>query len=371
MALLIPPDIGVRRECVRGIWEYASARTNWEVFLVWPMGWATWRTSLRNRHIDGALIWPVHESDLQHILPFRYPAVLLGSIYSVDGMPCVGPDNPEATRMGVRALLDLGLRTIAFYSDRSDELFGQLRMQSYLEMAQVHGFERHILEVKGPTRWSKLEAWLERLPKPAGLLSVTDAAGLDVIAAARHRGIDIPYELAVVGIGADDLLCSLSSPSLSSVMLPAFEIGKRSAEILDLLFQGKKVNLAERIVPRRVAVGRSSQFLNQEDPHVYAALRYIQDHASGNIRVSDVLRAVPLSRRPLEKRFKQLTGKTLQKAIWAARLDRVCRLLMDTGLSIAEIADACEFAQHQQLTEVFKRERGISPKNYRIRYQKS
>lgn len=372
VALLIPPDLGVRRECIRGIWEYASARTDWEVFLVWPMRWPTWRESLRNREIDGALIWPTIREDLTHVLPLRRPAVLLGSVSRMGGMPCVSPDNIEAARIGARALLDLGLRTIAFYSDRPALPYGEARLKGYLEVVKHRGLTPRILEMNGTTRWSRLRAWLNRLPKPAGVLANTDAAGLDVIAAAQQRGIEVPGELAVIGIGVDDLRCSLASSSLSHVVLPGYEIGMTAAEILDGLFRGRKrPRPLELIAPRRLAPGRSSEFLPREDPHVYAALRYIQDHAAGDLQVSHVLRAVPMSRRPLEKRFKQITGKTLQKAIWAARLDRACRLLIETNLSISEVADAGGFAQPQQLTEVFKRERGLSPRDYRSRYRRT
>lgn len=372
VVLLIPPDIGVRRECIRGIWKYALSRTNWEVFLAWPMEWPTWRNSLRNRKIDGGLIWPHVREDLKHVLPFRHPAVLLGSLPPTGKIPCIGSDNIEAARIGLRALLDLGLKTLAFYSDQPRTSYGQARVKGYLGMVKAQGLKPHVLEVTGPTPWPRLEAWLDRLPKPAGVLANTDTAGLDVIAAARHRNIDVPYELAVISVGGDDLLCSLASPSLSSVVLPAFEIGMRAAEILDGIFQGKKPRATQELIaPSRIAMGRSSKFLPKDDPHVYAALRYIQDHSDSAVSVSDVLRAVPLSRRPLEKRFKNLTGKTLQKAIWTARLDRASHLLLETNLSIGEVAFACGFEQPQQMTEVFKREREISPRLYRSRHRKS
>ena len=55
------------------------------------------------------------------------------------------------------------------------------------------------------------------------------------------------------------------------------------------------------------------------DEMVRLAPGFIRYHASEAIGIGDVLKVVPLSRRPLELRFKRDTGRTLQKEIWRVR----------------------------------------------------
>jgi transcriptional regulator GlxA family with amidase domain len=95
------------------------------------------------------------------------------------------------------------------------------------------------------------------------------------------------------------------------------------------------------------------------------ALTFIREHASEPIGISDVLAAVPLSRRPLELRFKRDTGRTLQEEIWRVRLERAKEMLVETDLPVAEIATRCGFSEPQRMTEVFGRELGIAPGVFR------
>jgi LacI family transcriptional regulator len=120
-----------------------------------------------------------------------------------------------------------------------------------------------------------------------------------------------------------------------------------------------------RVPPRRVVARRSSDMVATGDEMVRRALTFIREHAGEPFGVSDVLAAVPLSRRPLELRFKRDTGRTLQKEIWRVRLERAKEMLIETDLPVAEIATRCGFSEPQRMTEVFGRELGIAPGAFR------
>jgi len=74
---------------------------------------------------------------------------------------------------------------------------------------------------------------------------------------------------------------------------------------------------------------------------------------------------VPLSRRILEKRFRQLLNHTLHEEIMSVRLNRVKRLLVESRLSLEQIAASTGYEHPEYLSVVFKREVGLSPRQFR------
>ena len=96
-----------------------------------------------------------------------------------------------------------------------------------------------------------------------------------------------------------------------------------------------------------------------------AALRFIREHACDGIRVADVLRVVPLTRRVLEHRFQKFVRRTLHAEIIRIRMDRAARLLAETELPLTEIAAKSGFADAEYLSVAFKKYTGASPRAYR------
>jgi len=54
----------------------------------------------------------------------------------------------------------------------------------------------------------------------------------------------------------------------------------------------------------------STETLAIEDRQVSRALQFIRDHACDPVTVADVLKAVPMARRTLERRFNQALGRS-------------------------------------------------------------
>lgn len=105
------------------------------------------------------------------------------------------------------------------------------------------------------------------------------------------------------------------------------------------------------------------------DDKVAAAVRFMREHAHEGIGVAEVLRAVQMSRTLLERRFKQLLGRTPHEHLLRARLDRVRALLATTELSIGAIAEKAGFAYQEYLSVAFRCETGMTPRMFRRRHQ--
>jgi len=96
-----------------------------------------------------------------------------------------------------------------------------------------------------------------------------------------------------------------------------------------------------------------------------AAIRFIRAHAVGGIRVSDVLREVPVSRRSLELQFQKYLARSPAEEIRRIRLEKARDLLVRSRMSIAEVAEASGFLNATRLGVAFRKRFGSTPLVYR------
>jgi LacI family transcriptional regulator len=193
-----------------------------------------------------------------------------------------------------------------------------------------------------------------------------DFRGQQVLDACRRLGLAVPDEVAVIGVDNDELLCELSDPPLTSVVPNMQRTGYEAAALLDQMIAGKTARGQTHLIPPiGIATRQSTDVLVIEDRNVARAVHYIRQHACDGIQVKDVLRVVPQSRTLLESRFKRLIGRTPHEEILRVRLARVKELLVETDLSLDQIAERTAFNHVEYLSVAFRREIGIPPSQFR------
>jgi LacI family transcriptional regulator len=208
----------------------------------------------------------------------------------------------------------------------------------------------------------RMSRWLARLPKPLAVFAANDARGRQVLNACLAADLPVPYEVAVLGVNNDVMICETSLPPLSSVAVDMERAGYAAAEILDQLMRGalarpRRVTYA----PSDVVARASTQRLQVNDRLVIQALEYVRINAGLNIRVSDVGRHCGVSQRWVEKRFAQTLGRSVMDEIQRVRLETVCSLVTQSALPFTEIARRCGFTTANHLGVLFKAQTGQTP----------
>ena len=141
------------------------------------------------------------------------------------------------------------------------------------------------------------------------------------------------------------------------------------AGLLDRMMAGAKSQAHTGLVPPLgIATRQSTDVVAVEDRRTAMAMRFIREHTCEGINMKDVLRAVPQSRRRLENRFRRFFGRMPHDEILRVQLDRVKRLLLETGLPLTEIATRAGFAHEEYLSVVFKKQVGLPPGKYRAKH---
>jgi LacI family transcriptional regulator len=334
-----------------------------------PPRWLeTWRG-------DG-IISRVHSPGfVEAILRARVAAVDLTHRSAPFGLPRIASDDHAIGRLAAEHLQGRGFRTLAFCGF-TGMLWSTRRRDSFLEGSPVSSDPSLIYESLGggaeSDPWERdqraIARWLKGLPRPVGVMACNDVRGLHVLDACRRAGLDVPEEVAVIGVDDDPLLCELCDPPLSSVVPNPERIGYEAAALLDRLMAGEGADPhpQERLIPPLgVATRLSTDALAIDDPRTAAAVRFIRENACRGITVRDVLKHVPLSRTALERRFRRHLGRSPQAEIRAVQLHRAEELLAETDLKMDRIAELTGFDHPEYFSVVFKREVGRTPSQFR------
>src|SRR5262249_2370266 len=105
------------------------------------------------------------------------------------------------------------------------------------------------------------------------------------------------------------------------------------------------------------------------DRDVAEAVSFIREHGDRPIQVRDVLRAVPVCRRSLERRFRKTLNRGLWEEIRRVHLERAKSLLAETEGGIGTVAQRAGFSDPKQLSVVFRQETGLTPTEYRRKFR--
>ena len=114
-----------------------------------------------------------------------------------------------------------------------------------------------------------------------------------------------------------------------------------------------------------VNILKSDNGLSNSDESIQTAARYIMDNYYNNITLPQVAERVNMSSTYFSKKFKEVTGFGFKEYILNIRIKKACELLLETKLSITDIAYKTGFNDSNYFGDVFKKIRGISPLKYR------
>jgi LacI family transcriptional regulator len=379
VALLVETSLGYGRALLRGVVRYARLHGPW-AFYITPGDLRQVLPKMEEWGGTGIIARIETPQMAKAVLASKLPVITLDLNQEqlapdnpLSQLPEVCPDSHKAGRLAAEHFLERGFRHFAFVGVWGDLPWAVRRGEGFAERlreADMTCNEFPVPQAAPNRRWGREQAilghWLRALPKPVGVLACDDDRGRQVLEACRIAGLQVPEDAAVVGVDNDELLCELSDPPLSSVALNAEQAGYEAAALLDGLMSGR-IRKPRRILvePFGVVTRRSTDVLAMEDRQVARALRLIQDNAARAIGVVDVVLHVGCSRRTLELRFRQILGRSVNREIQQARLERARRLLAETNLSVGRVAEISGFGSANYLIRLFHRRVGLSPAAYR------
>jgi LacI family transcriptional regulator len=211
-----------------------------------------------------------------------------------------------------------------------------------------------------------LARWLRALPKPAGIVACNDVLAQQILAICNERGIDVPDLLGVIGVDNDEVHCTLSNPSLSSVDPNAYRVGYEAAALLHRMIQGRHCASQEIIVdPTGVVARRSTDVWAFADPEIAETVCFIRDHACEGIKLSAVLRHAKVSRATLDRQFLKHLGHTAKAEITRVQVQHARELLAMTDLPLKQVARRVGFQHVETMYRLLRKATNQTPAEYR------
>ncbi len=171
------------------------------------------------------------------IAHYNVPFVITWQHDSTSGLPSISFDNHAAARTAVEHLMDLGHRRIGLICGRTDvNDRAYERRRAYEECLLENGisvdhdliYECEFDMIEGRSAMAKM---LEAENRPTAVFSANDVQAIGAIAACRDRGLVVPDDISIIGF--DDLpIARCTVPQLTTIRVPAYEMGERAADAL-------------------------------------------------------------------------------------------------------------------------------------------
>lgn len=369
---MIETSLASGRDILRGIARYTRECGPWSIYHEPRSLEESVPRWLNEWDGDGILARVQNAQIAEAVVASGIPAVDVLGVVRRPELPLVHVDNGAIARLAAGHYLERGFRWFGFcghegvnWSDERRDAFSQA-------VAEAGGECLVYAEAGGRENWEddqdRLAAWVQSLPRPCAVMAANDPGGQKILEACRRVGVRVPDEVAVLGVDNDEPICEISDPPLSSVVPDHQRVGYEAAALLGRIWSGEVADgtgLSVLTPPAGLISRRSSDVLALEDREVAEAIRLIRDRACQGLGVEDVCRELAVSRSTLQRRFRQLLGRTVHDEIVRVRLDRAQEMLAGTDLPIASVASRCGFGRQEYLGAVFRARLGVSPATYR------
>jgi DNA-binding LacI/PurR family transcriptional regulator len=199
---------------------------------------------LVERAVDGFLLLNTPADGIE----VPVPVVAISAHSAVDNVTNIVLDHHAAVEQALKHLYELGHRRIAFMRGPKAIPDSEYRWESILEIAREMGLKidpNHVIRID-TAGWSMkagihpmapeigykpMKALLEKSRDFTAIFCFNDISAIGAIRALKDVGCSVPGDISVVGF--DDIQsAAYSTPSLTTVRQPLFEMGRRGAEVL-------------------------------------------------------------------------------------------------------------------------------------------
>jgi LacI family transcriptional regulator len=215
---------------------------------------------LLDKNVDGILLSladnTIHFSHIKDIIKEGIPFVLYDKTSKLIDCNKVVIDDVKAAQMATQHLIDIGCKKIAIIRNH---------LKSQTTIDRHKGYKKALLE--NDILYDKLidfeghdvsfnagkiaaDTICENHKEIDGVFAVTDLMAIGALGSFREHGIAVPDQISVIGF-SNWFLSQITTPHLSTVDQPGFEIGKTSFNLLYQEIQNKKKQIT---VPSQTVV---------------------------------------------------------------------------------------------------------------------
>jgi transcriptional regulator GlxA family with amidase domain len=126
-----------------------------------------------------------------------------------------------------------------------------------------------------------------------------------------------------------------------------------------------KVDVDEKMAENKEKL-KLARLKAEDDAFMQRVMKFVELHlGDSDINMDDMAEATATSRSGLSRRMKAILGVTPAEFIKDARIQKACNMLVESTVSVTEIAFCCGFSNPKYFSRCFKSATNLSPSEYR------
>jgi len=223
--------------------------------------------TLTSQRADGLIISPLQDENmdfryLSELIHQKYPLVTLGSVRN-HVTNVVDIDNVAAAYQAVRYLIELGHTEIAYFAGPSYSAHSDDRRRGY-QQALIDSdlpIRKNFIVPVGSYIENSYELGRDFFagsdPLPSAVFCYNDLVAIGLIQALLELKIPVPEQVSVIGFDDIDFCRAVQVP-LTTVHVPAYQLGRSAADLLIRQIQEPERLLNEKIILETRIVERGS-----------------------------------------------------------------------------------------------------------------
>jgi len=364
------------RQKLRGIYRYALRKDDWDITLVRSPADLTPQLleECANGDIDGFILSSDEcSTEIGRVVPADKPIIAIEIWKKIPAKRSrrntlvLKTDNAAIGDMAAAHFRSLGrFSSFAYIPDEKGRDWSKLRGDAFMDALASSGHHAETYDATQET----IPEFLSRQELPVAVFAAWDFLAAKVIKECHRIDLNIPSQVSVLGVDDDDLICESVKPPLSTILVDRIKQGFMAAKALDAMMKFPKSTHAQDYIalPVKVVQRESTAYLSTGAAIIERARKFIEDHATEDIDVNDVARAICISRRLLDLRFQESRMGSVAAMIRTKRLSKVKSLLKQTTLSDSRIAMRCGFKSVGTLRNLFRNTFGMSMRTYRTQH---
>ncbi len=271
-------------------------------------------------------------------------------------VPRIVCDDIAAGELAAKHLLDHGFRRFAFVGS-TDTVFGRERFAGFSEALAARDFSCRLCNEDDDILGGGTTSG-----EPIGIMAVNDHRARRLVEATLQTNLQVPIDVAVVGVDDDELESLISPVALSSVAPDYATLGFEAARLLARLLRGKPApRKTEKIPPLYVVARRSTDRFTARHPAVAAALRIMRTQSAELQTVEDVALGSGIGRRTLERLFRDEIGLPIYGELCRAKLEAVMPEIVNGEEPMFALAERAGFSDARLFNNVCRRVTGKTP----------
>jgi len=379
--LLTDFSSGYSRNLLRGIVRYSREHEPW-VFFRMPQyyrelygddGVVKWAKKWK----ADAIIAQLENINLSKINKLKVPIIVQNFKERADKICNITGDYVKTGIMAADFFLERGYSNFAYYGHK-DMIWSRERADGFKRRVEEVGFCVSVLNVehRKNEEWSfnaaAVSNWLLSLPKPVALFACDDYFASQITETCKIYNITVPDEISVLGVDNDDLICNISDPPLSSIVVDGEKGGYQAARVLHQLMNREIAQACNIVVPpMRIEMRKSTDKYAVTEKHVLQAINFIKKNYAQSFLYDEIWQLVPISRRTLEKKFKKETGTTIYQFLLKYKIEHFARAIINSDQSLENLAVECGFDEYKNVARIFQKYKGTTPQKYRKLHYKN